>query len=158
MIYVECKPDVTLVKKLGVIEKKIFHAGGKSKVCKKLERNRNSKGLVDQDPLSIQPPYLDKLSLVYHQHKIKIFHDTERDNYVVVLCPRLEDWILEATKEAKVDIKRYNLPTDGDELHKTINTKIGRFEELIDNLRKKSKMMKVLEKFIRKGNLKRPYH
>jgi hypothetical protein len=153
MIYVECKPDVTLVKKLGVIEKKIFHAGGKSRVCKRLERNRNSKGLIDQDPLSNQPSYLDKLKAVYQQHKIKILHDTKRNNYVIVLCPKLEDWILEATKEAKVDIKRYNLPRNSNELHKTINTKIGRFEELIDNLRKKSKMMKVLEKFIRKGTL-----
>ena len=43
MIYVECKPDLVLVKALGIPKKQIVHAGNKAKVCNILRRNRNLK-------------------------------------------------------------------------------------------------------------------
>lgn len=61
MIYTECKPDTALVKTLGIRKREIIHLSGKPEVCKQLEKREKWKGLVDEDPLSVQPPYLKKL-------------------------------------------------------------------------------------------------
>jgi hypothetical protein len=154
MIYVECKPDFAMVKTLGVPKRNIIHAGNKSKVCRRLKRSDNSKGLVDEDPLNEQPSYVEKLNLIRNQDEIKTLQDSQRGNFLIVLCPRLEEWVLKATKEAEIDITRYNLPDDGDRLHKVINTNIEKFEKLIKDLKGKSRMMKALEKSIKERRLK----
>ena len=61
MIYVECKPDFILVNNLGASKKEIIYGGGKAEVCRKMMKTENCIGLVDEDPASIQPPYLRKL-------------------------------------------------------------------------------------------------
>lgn len=151
MIYVECKPDRALVSSLGVPKRNIIHEGGKSKVCRRLEKSRNSKGLVDEDPLSEQPPYIERLNLIQDRHEIKTLHDNRRGNYLVVLCPRLEEWILKAAKEAEIDLGKYNLPDDAEKLHKIINININKFEKLIAELKGRSKIVAALEKSIKRG-------
>jgi len=153
MIYTECKPDSALVKTLGVPKKEIIHLGGKPEVCKQLEKRKNWKGLIDEDPFSVQPPYLKKLQVRENlsDYELKVLNDNSNNNDLIVLCPRLEEWVLKATKEADIDIKKYNLPDDGERLHKEINIDIDKFEKLIKDLKGKSRMMKALEKSIRGG-------
>ena len=150
MIYVECKPDETLVKALGISGKVIEHRSGKGSVCKRLEESINSKGLVDEDPLSAQPSYIKKLTLRSQKHDIKLLYDENAKNYLIMLCANLEEWILKATKDAEINIKNYNLPDNIDELHKILNTKIGKFTNLLQNLKKKkSRLLKTLEDFVK---------
>lgn len=153
MIYVECKPDFKLVECLLGTEKEIKHAMGKNRICNKLRKERNCTGLIDEDPGRSQHPYLKQLSPESNlsRDRLKTLHDDRNKNHLIVLCPRLEEWVLKAAKEAKIDIKRYNLPDDGERLHKVININIDKFEKLIKDLRGKSRMMKALEKSI-KGN------
>lgn len=153
MIYTECKPDSALVNTLGIRKKEIIHLGGKPEVCKQLEKRENWKGLVDEDPFSVQPPYLKKLQVRENlsNYGFKILNDTSNNNDLIVLCPRLEEWVLKATKAAEMDIKKYNLPDDGERLHKEINIDIDKFERLIKDLREKSRMLKALEKSIKGG-------
>jgi len=152
MIYVECDPDFVLVKSITNIPKReINHARGKPDICRKLRKKQNSKGLVDEDPMCSQPKYVEKMKVEedLSPHGIKILYDSSNNNYLFVLCPRLEEWILKATKEAKIDIKKYGLPNDEEELHKIINIRIDKFEKLIKDLKEKSKMLKTLAKLIR---------
>jgi len=151
MIYTECKPDSTLVKILGNPKKQIIHLGGKPEVCKQLAKRENRRGLVDDDPFSIQPPYLKKLRVMedLSHYGLKILNDTSKNNVLIILCPRLEEWVLEAAKEAGIDIKRYNLPDDGEQFHKVINIDLRKFEKLVNDLKVKSKMMKALEKALK---------
>ena len=109
MIYTECKPDSMLVKTLGIPKKEIIHLGGKPEVCKQLEKQENCKGLVDEDPFSIQPSYLKKLHVRENlsDYGFRVLNDNFNNNDLIVLCPRLEEWVLKATKEAQIDIKRY---------------------------------------------------
>ena len=152
MIYTECKPDSVLVKTLGIPKKEIIHLGGKAEVCKQLEKRENWKGLIDEDPFSIQPSYLKRLKMRVNlsNYGFKVLYDNCNNNDLIVLCPRLEEWVLKATKEAQIDIKRYNLPDDGEHLHKEININIDKFEKLIKDLRGKSRQIKALEKSIKK--------
>jgi hypothetical protein len=151
MIYTECKPDSTLVKMLGLPKRHIIHQQGKPEVCKQLEKRTNWKGMIDEDPFSVQPPYLKKLRVMENlsNYGLKVLKDAAKNNDLIILSPRLEEWILKAVKEAGIDIKRYNLPDDGDPLHKVINLDLRKFERLVNDLKGKSKMLEALDRAIK---------
>lgn len=154
MIYTECKPDCALVRILGIQKKQIVHLWGKFNVCKELAKRKNWKGLVDEEPYSCQPSYLKKLEVeedLSKDYGFKVLHDNLKNNDLFVLCPRLEEWILRAAREAGIDVKQYNLPAEGEQLHKIINLKVEKLERLLEDLKGKSKMMKTLGKFITRG-------
>ncbi|KPV61902.1 MAG: hypothetical protein AOA66_1574 [Candidatus Bathyarchaeota archaeon BA2] len=143
MYLVECKPDATLVKSLTRTSRKnIEHAGNKSELLKKLaERYGNSKGIIDEDPWSIQPPHLQKFKEKQDltRYNLKILRQTRKNNILIMLRPRLEDWILEAAREASIDVKKYNLPNDPVKLHEQINIQIGNFQKLVEDLAKSNR-------------------
>jgi hypothetical protein len=151
MIYTECKPDSSLVRILGIPKKHIIHQQGKPEVCKQLAKRENLKGLVDEDPSSVQPSYLKRLPVKEDlpTYGLKILNDTSKNNDLIILSPRLEEWILKAVEEAGIDIKRYNLPNDEEKLHKEINTDLRKFERLVNDLKGKSKMLEALERAIK---------
>lgn len=152
MIYVECKPDFALVKSITKIPKReIIHETNKPEVCKRLERQRNCEGLVDEDPSSTQPPYIGKLRLENNlpQDELKVLYDESRDNRLIVLCPRLEEWILKAAREANLNMEKYPLPNTPEKLHRVINLNLDRFERLLKDLKDHdSKRLKSLRKFL----------
>jgi hypothetical protein len=150
MIYLECEPDKALVKALGIPRKEIKHMFSKGNVCNRLEKTKNSKGLVDEDPLSPQPSYIGKLKSLSGGHGIKLLLDEKNQNYLIVLCPRLEDWVLNVAKEANIDVLKHGLPNDPNKLHEALNIKLDKFKDLIDKIKQKSEMLKTLEGFIKK--------
>ena len=151
MIYVECKTETALVKSLvRVPRREIIHEiKGKAGVCEKLEKHEDCKGLVDEDPQSAQPPYIRKLTLEddFPQGELKVLCDESKGNRLIVLCPKFEDWILKAAREAKVDVRKYGLPDDPDELHKVINLNLVKLEKLLEGL-KDSDRIKALRKLL----------
>lgn len=150
MIFIECKPDEALLKSLGVTKKRIDHRGNKPEVCKALEKNNNSKGLIDEYPWSVQPSYMDRLYITQNLKEdmgIVVFSD-EKENIVIMLCPRLEEWILSVAKECKVDIRKYGLPDDPEKLHGVVNLNLKKFHVLLDDLKSKSKTLNSLREII----------
>lgn len=150
MIFVECKPDFILVQAVGSIQKRdiIHELQSKGAVCNHLSTKTNCMGLVDEDPDSPQPPYIKKSQLYSHisQHDIKILHDTSRNNFIIVITPRLENWVLRAASVASVDVRDYDLPNNWRELHRTINSKIDNYEALLsDMIQKHSPMLAALK-------------
>jgi len=153
MFLVECKPDAILMRNLVSIPSKVEHAGNKPLVLRKLMRNyENSIGMIDEDPRSIQPPDIRRFREIdfSEENKFRILHHSQRNNRLVVLCPRLEEWIIEASKEAKIDLARYNLPSDPDELHEKVNIRIERFQRLVRKLIERSNRVKALQARLRK--------
>ena len=151
MIYLECKPDFALVKSITRVPKReiIHERKGKSGVCKRLEGQRNCKGLVDEDPLSTQPPYIKKVRLEndLFQYELKVFYDESNGNRLFVLCPKLEDWILKAAKEAHLGMKKYGLPDTQEKFHKVINLDPSKLERLLTDL-KDCERFKILRKLL----------
>lgn len=152
MYLVECKPDAILVKSLTLASRKnIHHAGNKSELLKKLaERYGDSKGVIDEDPGSIQPPHLQKFEEKQQltSCNLKILRQTSKNNTLIILCPRLEDWILEASREVSIDLKRYNLPNDSRKLHQQINIQIENFQKLVEDLKSESNRLKELKRLL----------
>ena len=147
MIFVECNADKTLLTSLGIQSQEICHVFSKGNVCNRLRKNKNCLGLVDEDPGSGQPQYMSELKLVSHDNAIKVLNDKNNQNKIIVLCPRLEDWIVDAAKEAEVDLANYHLPSNGKALHKVINTRLDEFEKLIKDMKEDSRMLKHLMSF-----------
>jgi len=144
MYLVECKPDEVLVKSLtSTSRKNIKHAGNKSELLKTLsEHYGNSKAIIDEDPGSIQPPHLQKFKEKQDltSYKLKILHQKSKNNTVIVLRPRLEDWILDASREANIDPEKYSLPNDPTKLHQQINIQIDKFQKLVKDLAKSKRL------------------
>jgi hypothetical protein len=136
--------------------KKVEHAGNKSGVIKKLvigsgvPNFENSIGMVDEDPLSNRNPYLDKFAEPKRLNKVKInvLYYRWLNNNLIVLCPRLEEWIIEAAREAQICPGDYDLPDSGVALHQVINLKTDRFEDMVRSLRRRSARVKELRRLL----------
>jgi hypothetical protein len=135
-VHVECLPDETLVKKLGITRKMVTHHFGKSRVYNRLMRTNNEIAMVDEDPQSIKSDYEKQLIFVQEGCGIKIYKDM-RDNKILVLKIKLEDWIIAVCKEAQINITNFGLPQKPNDLHDVINHRLTNFEKLIDHLKQK---------------------
>jgi len=150
MIYVECKRHLTLVKALTNIHRhEIRHAANKGDICNILKRRADCKALLDEDPQSLQPHYIreakeeDDLS----EHGIKVLYHKASNNYLVLLCPTTQEWVLRAASEANIDVRKYGLPDNARKLHQEININLDRFENLLEDL-KDSNRLKILKKLL----------
>jgi len=123
----------------------VLHAYGSSRVADRLKKERDWIGLIDEDPGKARHPYLRRLSSLGRddRHGLELLIDRERNNFVVMLCPRLEEWILTVAKECGIDVRRdFGLPDRGDELHRILSGRgrrakrgaMGRYEELVEAL------------------------
>ncbi|DBA54653.1 TPA_asm: hypothetical protein GahPV1_gp16 [Geoglobus ahangari pleomorphic virus 1] len=148
MLYVECYPDESLAISLGVRKRDVIHAHSKGNVCKKLERTKNSKGMVDEDPGSSQPSYIKSLRVEEEKHDLKLLLDPRNGNYLIVVCPNLEEWIIRTAREAGVDLRRMGLPNDPNRLHKVINSNLDKFEKLLSELQGRSKRLETLRGYL----------
>lgn len=155
MIFVECKPDYSLASKL-TSGRTIQHSLGKSSVLGKLVRRKgienyeNSLGIIDEDPRSNQPATLKQFTEVGNltEQRIRIAYYKWLNNYVLILCPRLEEWIIDAARESEISMANYALPNEGDPLHEVINLNTDKFELLVDALREKSARLDKLKQCI----------
>ena len=148
MIAVECEPDVILVRVFGVPSKKIYHAGSKGRVVKAVEKFGGIE-IIDEDPGCPQPKLLLNYSIAvtYEQLGIRIL--TRNNKRIIVICPRLEEFIIEACKESKINPKNFGLPLDSIQLHKKINAKLRNFKILLETLLKaKNRRIGILKKMI----------
>jgi hypothetical protein len=154
MIIVECNADITLVQCLTSTPRQyiIHQIRGKSGVCNQLAERSNSKGLIDEDPLSVKHPY-EKDGLQrqdYSQYDIKHLYYPSENNELIVLCPKLEDWVLKSARIADIDVTRHGLPDEPNKLHRIIDQKIDEFRLLLNMLKKhKSERITILANLLK---------
>lgn len=158
MIFVECKPDRTLIQFL--IENfpaEIVHSGNKPGVCKKLAKNQNCIGLIDEDPDSIQPSYIDNLELEYdlEQDEIRVLKDQIHNNRLIILKPRLEEWIIATARTCNIEMEPFGLDSNPNHLHSIINSSLDLFMELIVFLKdvKSAQRILLLKRLVEGENL-----
>jgi hypothetical protein len=143
-LHLECKPDETLAKILGKTNKEILHHNDKGRVCKFLSQNSGLTGMIDEDPNSAQPSYIDQLTNSSQKYSIKELIHVKSQNKLVVLCPRLEEWIIGVCKSNDVQISDFGLSEKPNTLHGEINSKLKKFEELLVHLRDDIKSKELL--------------
>jgi hypothetical protein len=134
VVRVECKPDERLIRLLGVPRSRIRHENNKGVLCNRLRRQENHIAVIDEDPASAQPSYLRDVRVVEDSHGVRVLEDAQRGHRIIVLCPRLEGWILKVARRNGIRPEDYGLPPDEDGLHKKINLRLQRFEDLFRGL------------------------
>jgi hypothetical protein len=134
-VHVECLPDETLVKQLGITRKMVTHHTGKSRVFNQMKTSRNEVALVDEDPVSAKTEYERNLKLEEELYGIKRYSD-KHGNKVLILRAKLEDWLISVCVEATIDITKFGLPQSSNELHDVINQRLIGLQKLIAHLKK----------------------
>ena len=92
---------------------------------------------------------IERLKLLSHEDDVKVLYEGKTQNHLIMVCPTLEEWILKAAKEARVDVGSYGLPYDAHDLHRTITIRLKNFENLVGDMRGRSRMLKTLERFVK---------
>ena len=140
MLYVECKPDQVLAQKLtGLPQREIGHAlKGRPEVLRFIAEKSNSIAMVDEDPGSRPPAIFGRMLRNENETSrgLVVYYDRGRNNRVVVICPKLEDWVLRAAQDVRIRVNAppYSLPGTSKSLHKIINNRLDQFETLVDAL------------------------
>lgn len=160
MIFVECDPDLLLVKSL-TKGKDVVHTSGKPRVCNRLVKSTHCIGMVDEDPLSTQHPYINKLEKSGVKEELlaqdlKVLHDNRNNNHIILLCPRLEDWILKAVQATNIEMKKYHLSDKPGKLHDALTlaqeSNMENFRKLLADLAKNSTKVKTLRELLEKSS------
>ncbi len=133
-LLLECKADEAVARHLGRTRRELWHFAGKDRVCHALRKHRSLLGMIDEDPQAVQPPYLGGLSLDAMRHDVRLLRDAERDHRVVILCPRLEEWLVRTAAESGVSMTAFGLSDRGNDLHREITSKPERLRDLLDRL------------------------
>ena len=131
MLLLECKPDEIVAKRLGRTRRECIHHNDKGRVCNRLKRTVGSTGMIDEDPGSAQPPYLATLSEVSDECDVRVLQDARRNHRIVIIRPRLEEWLIKTTAQAGLRMADFGLSDRGNELHREINSRLPKLEELL---------------------------
>ncbi len=116
-IAVECYPDEAVLRGLGVPKKQVLHQARKGEVFNWLKKTPGGIGVVDDDPTSSQPP--DRRSYQQVQGSeglLLLVRQGSSGQRLIVVCPRLEEWLIQRAKACGVDPKQYQLPSTAKEL------------------------------------------
>jgi len=150
-VLVECSADEVVLRSLGVPRKQLFHFGGKDKLITRLRDMPGAVGMVDEDPASTQHPDLKagyrKVESAEGLHLLT--RQGSGGQRLVVICPKLEDWLIERAKSSGIRPDDYGLPSDPDRLHSIprYEQKEG-FRRFLAELKERDKGMHLLRRWV----------
>ena len=135
-IHLECKPDEMLVRTLGVPVRLVNHHNDKGRVCNALGKHSVITGMIDEDPASPQPSYLKILLAVDEEskHGLRVLQDQQRNNQIIVICPRLEEWVINVSVQHGLKLSDFGLPDKANRLHDLMTSRLLAFKKLIEHL------------------------
>lgn len=134
-IVLECNPDEVLVKALGYTRKMIIHQPNRGEVINYLKKNPTVIGIIDDDPGSAKPTYFSKFQTeTPEKFGIESYCIPKIGTRLIVIKPRLEEWILLQAIQSKIDLSRHSMPGIGKELHKVINYRLSRFGSMLKEM------------------------
>ena len=149
-VLVECYPDAALVRTLGVSKKQLRHERCKGEVVKRVHKFGNATGLIDEDPTSAQPRNLENYKQMQAGEGIQLLiRRDDKNKRLIIICPRLEDWLIDRAKSSGIRIEEYGLPSNPDCLHSIprYEQKEG-FRRFLAELTKQDKGMQLLRRWI----------
>jgi len=117
-IAVECYPDEAVLRALGVPRRQVLHEARKGEVFNWLKENARGVGMGDEDPGNTQPHDLSNYQEVEAGEGLRLLvRRGSSGQRLIVVCPRLEDWLIQRAQKCGVDPKQHHLPGTAKELH-----------------------------------------
>ena len=152
-VLAECYPDEALLRALGVPRKQLRHERCKGEVVKKVAKRDDTVGVVDEDPASAQPRDLGNYEVISEEEGLRLLvRRGNKAQRIIVICPRLEDWLIQRAKAAGVRLQDYALPDDPNRLHA-----LGRYDQkngfpsLLAELINRDEAMRLLRQWVLSG-------
>ncbi len=135
----EGKPDRVLALRLtGLPGREVKRERNNSEALKRSLGELNSRAMIDEDDEHSQPPQLLRFQVFQELELfgLREYRDNASGNRVIMLRPRLEEWLSRAAREVDINLgdPRYNLPGDPSRLHDEINRDLRKLQRLIDSL------------------------
>jgi len=150
IILVECYPDTSLLRALGVYKKQLRHERCKGEVVKRVLKFDSAIGLIEEDPQSAQPRDLNNYKQVQDAEGLRLLSRRDDNNKrLIIICPRLEDWLIQRAKSSGIRPEDYGLPSDPDCLHciPRYEQKEG-FRRFLEELKEQDKGMHLLRRWL----------
>lgn len=116
---VEDAPHKSLLCSLRISRKCILVMGAKGNVIKKLKDRPGDVGIVDEDPSSIQTQSheLAKYQVMGSGEGLQLLaRRGSGGQRLIVLCPIVEDWLMDRARACAIDPRQYYLPGTAKEL------------------------------------------
>ena len=129
MILIECFNDEELVKQLGFVKKQYKHMANKPAVVKGL-RVESGIGIVDEDQESDQPDDMKFYHIIDTVGSIKLKRK-DSIRFLIVISPRLEEWIYIVARRNKIIPEDYGLPKEARKLPKIPDHKFKEFLKIL---------------------------
>lgn len=118
MLYVECYADEALARTLGVPRRSVRHEGCKGNIVNRLRRLEAGTGLVDEDSAGFQPAEFKNYREVQRTAGLILMaHSDNASKRIVLVRPRLEEWLYARAGAARLNPGDFGLPSDPDHLH-----------------------------------------
>lgn len=151
-VFVECYHDGAVVEALGSRSRDVHHEGGKGNVLNRLrEAADEAVGLVDEDTGATQPIELSNYQERDQEHGLRLLqHQADHRKKLVVVCPRLEEWLYARASGCDVDLTRHGLPGTARQLHKIARGDRSQgFRDFLRALAEKDAGMRQLREWLR---------
>jgi hypothetical protein len=149
-VLVECDADEAVLRALGLPRKQLLHFGGKYELVKKLKDRAHDIGMVDEDPGKVQPKDMGSYRQADSAEGLQLLtRQGSGGQRLVLVCPKLEDWLITRAKSSGIRPEDYGLPSDPDRLHGTprYEQKEG-FRRFLAELKEKDKGMNLLGRWL----------
>lgn len=102
-MYIEGIPDQQLIQSLrpSLSRRNVIQAGTLSKVILKVASKVEVIGMIDEDPMKPRPTSFQSFKKEKNRkYEIEIYQHPTTKSRLIVLCPRLEEWIIYICKNA----------------------------------------------------------
>ena len=86
---------------------------------------------------------------IQNLNTIKVMKNSVKNNHLIVLRPRLEEWLVSIAEESQTNLSEFGLPDDGHHLSKVINQKLEHVKKFLSESKPKSETLKILESLLK---------
>lgn len=118
MLYVECNADEALARVVGVPRRSLRHEHGRGNILNRLRRLEAGTGLVDEDKVGIQYGEFKNYREVEKTGGLVLMaHTSSSEKRIVVVCPRLEEWLFARAAVCRLGPSDFGLPANPNHLH-----------------------------------------
>lgn len=135
---------------MGVSKKQLRHERCKGEVVKRVNKLEKAVGLIDEDPDSTQPRDLSNYREIQNVQGLRLLIRRDDNNKrLIVICPRLEDWLLQRAKLLGIKPEDFGLPSQADRLHSIVRyDKKAGYIRFLKELKRQDKGMQLLAQWI----------
>jgi len=145
----------SLLRFFGMPRKNILAMGSKGNVIKKLKDHPGATGIVDEDPGYDPPHEFANYRLTERSEGVQLQLRTRQGGgqRLIVVCPEVEDWLLQRARVSEVDPRQYHLRSTAKELRELPDyEKKESFQQFLSALTDRSdKGMSLLRQWVFQG-------